>query len=248
GGGGAPPRAATVAGLAGGQAYTFTVRATNAHGAGSASEPSNAVTPQPPAACPPETVPGAGFTDVAAGSVHASAIDCAAWYGLAHGTGATTYGPGASVRRDQMAAFIGRLVAEAGVDLTAAGTPFDDVAGNVHAAHINALAAAGIVQGVAPGTYSPGSQVTRDQMAAFLTRTYEFIAEATLPAPPHDFTDVAGNVHATAIAKAAGADFARGLGAATYGPREPVRRDQMASFLTRVLHRLVGDGFAPARS
>ncbi|MEX2621618.1 MAG: S8 family serine peptidase [Egibacteraceae bacterium] len=245
---GGDAREATVAGLDNGTAYTFTVHATNAVGDGPASAASAPVTPLSPEACPEGGVPDAGFGDVAAGNVHAAAVSCAAWYGLAQGTGATTFAPGTSVRRDQMASFIGRLVEQAGVELDASGAPFGDVAGNVHAPRINGLANAGIVQGVRPGEYAPSALVTRDQMASFLVRTYELLVEQTLPAPPHGFTDVAGTVHEAAIAKSAGAGFARGLSATTYGPRQQVRRDQMASFLTRVLQQLVHDGLVQSRA
>lgn len=199
-------------------------------------------------ACPPGAAPPTGFVDVSVGNVHAGAIRCAVWYDLARGVGPTTFGPDGSVRRDQMASFIGRLVEAAGIDLDASSRPFGDTAGNVHAERINELASVNIVQGVAPGRYDPRGLVTRDQMAAFLTRAYEFIAQQQLPAPEHGFTDVAGNVHAVAIAKATGADFAAGLSPTVYGPRRAVRRDQMASFLSRALNRLVVDGRVPARS
>lgn len=199
-------------------------------------------------ACPPGTVPPAGFSDVGAGSIHAGAIDCAAWYDLAQGVGPGAFGPAARVRRDQMASFIARLLERAGVEIGVTDSPFADTAGNVHAARIDQLAAAGVVQGVRPGRYEPRGFVTRDQMASFLTRAYELVTGRELLAAHHGFTDVAGNVHATAIAKAAGADFTAGASPTSYAPRTPVRRDQMASFLLRVLNRLVTDGTVPARS
>ncbi|HVM00879.1 MAG TPA: S-layer homology domain-containing protein [Egibacteraceae bacterium] len=198
-------------------------------------------------ACPPEAIPPAGFTDVSPANLHAGAISCTVAYGLARGLGPTTYGPAAGVRRDQMASFVGRLLEEAGVVLEASGSHFTDTAGNVHADRIDALAQAGIVVGVRPGEYGPRARVTRDQMASFLVRAYELAAARGLPAPAHGFGDVAGNVHEPAIAKAAAAGFAVGVSPNAYGPRRPVRRDQMASFLARVLSRLVEDGIVDAR-
>lgn len=199
-------------------------------------------------ACPPGTVPPTGFADVGPGNVHAGAIGCALWYDLTRGTGPTTFAPGAGVRRDQMASFIGRLVEAAGVTIAVSASPFADTAGNVHADRIDQLAEAGIVRGVRPGEYRPRTLVTRDQMASFLTRAYEFLAEQELAAPAHPFTDVAGNTHEAAIARAAGADFAVGVSPTTYEPRRSVRRDQMASFVARVLNRLVAEGMVPGRA
>lgn len=65
---------------------------------------------------------------------------------------------------------------------------------------------------------------------------------ATCPPARPDFTDTAGNTHQTNIAKAAAAGFASGTTSTTYAPSAPVRRDQMGSFLARVLDRLSRDG------
>jgi hypothetical protein len=116
-------------------------------------------------ACPPG-VPPAGFTDTH-GNTHRVAIDCVVWHAVAQGTSATTYSPGATVTRAQMASFIGRLVEAAGATLPAGGGRFTDIAGNVHARNIERLAAAGIVQGVGGGRYAPSETV---KVPALLTR------------------------------------------------------------------------------
>jgi hypothetical protein len=201
--------------------------------------------PQPAAlACPPGQVPVAPFTDVSRTGTHTPAIDCAVWYGIARGTTSTTYAPTNTVNRAQMASFIARLI-EAGGSTLPPATPqgFTDLgAAGVHATRINQLAAAGIVRGTSPTTYSPLNQVTRAQMATFLVNAYEYVSRTQLPAGTTSFTDIAGNTHETNIRKAATADFARGTTPTTYAPANPVRRDQMASFLTRVLERYAADG------
>ncbi|MEX0659942.1 MAG: hypothetical protein WD080_12490, partial [Egibacteraceae bacterium] len=53
---------------------------------------------------------------------------------------------------------------------------------------------------------------------------------------------VAGNTHLANIEKAATAGFALGTTPTTYGPSASVRRDQMGSFLARVLNRGMADG------
>lgn len=203
-------------------------------------------TPEPDeeAACPAGDVPPHGFADVADASVHADGIACVAWYGLTQGITATQYGPAARVNRAQMASFVARLVAAGGGELPAATDQgFADVdPSGVHADAINRLAAAGIVQGTSATSYAPGAQVRRDQMATFLVNAYDHVADSDLPEGSSGFGDIDGNVHEAAIDKAAEAGFALGTSSTTYSPASPVRRDQMASFLTRVLERFAVDG------
>lgn len=192
--------------------------------------------------CPPGQVPAAGFADVE-GNFHRSNIDCVVWYDIARGQSSTAYGPAAGVRRDQMAAFLARTIRESGAPLPSESDQgFRDIAGNTHARAINQLAAAGVVNGTSGTTYSPRRVVRRDQMASFLVRAYEYIAQAALPAGRDAFRDDAGNPHEANINKAVAADFASGRADGTFGPRAGVRRDQMASFLANVVVRLADDG------
>lgn len=199
-------------------------------------------TQEPSQACPEDGVPEAGFTDTA-GNAHEHAIDCVAWYGIAHGQTADTYGPPLPVRRDQMASFVVRLLEAAGVQPPRPRDQgFTDVDGNPHAERINQLAELGIVKGTSPDTYSPARHVRRDQMASFLVRAYEHVDDADLDDAPSGFTDIDGNTHETSINKAAAAGFAHGTGPDTYSPARAVRRDQMASFVARTLERGTADG------
>ena len=68
-------------------------------------------------ACPPGQIPDAGFTDVPSGNVHKPAINCMAFYGIANGRSSTEYAPSLGVNRAQMASFIARLIASAGITL-----------------------------------------------------------------------------------------------------------------------------------
>ena len=84
------------------------------------------------------------------------------------------YCPDASVRRGQMATFLVRAFELA--DAGAAG--FVDASGGVHAANIDALAAANITAGCAtdPLRYCPDASVRRGQMATFLARALGLVA------------------------------------------------------------------------
>lgn len=193
-------------------------------------------------ACPEGQVPSAGFADTT-GNVHTAAIECVVWYEIAHGTSATTYSPGVAATRAQMGSFIARLVETSGAALPAGEDQFSDVdPASVHGGNIERVAAAGIVQGVADGRYAPDARVTRAQMASFLARAFQFIDGSALPVAETSFTDIAGNTHEDNIRRVAGAGFAEGTTATTYSPNTDVRRDQMASFLARMLERFAADG------
>jgi subtilisin family serine protease len=206
-----------------------------------ASDPAASPAPAGPTACPADA--GAvTFTDVDPGSVHAGAISCLAWWGLSEGNGDGTYGPGRSLSRAQGASLLARAIAAAVAPLPAGPSRFDDIAGSVHAASIEALAAAGILDGTGPSTFDPSGTVTRAQMATFLVRTHEHLAGRALPPAPTRFTDTAGSVHEPNIDRAAAAGLISGVGQDRFAPGDAVRRDQVATLLARMLERLVADG------
>ncbi|MEX0658703.1 MAG: beta-propeller domain-containing protein [Egibacteraceae bacterium] len=194
-------------------------------------------------ACPAE-VPAGRFVDVTPGSVHAGAIDCAAWWGIARGVGDDRYAPGGDVLRAQMASFVARLVRGSGGALPASpADAFTDDGGSVHHYATNRLAAVGVLEGLGDGTYRPRAPVTRGQMASILVRSLEARIGQALPAAPRDhFADDAGSVHEQAINKAAEAGLALGVTPGRFHPTETVTRGQGASFLARGLALLVDRG------
>jgi hypothetical protein len=107
-----------------------------------------------------------------------------------------------------------------------------DIVGNPHAASIVAVVVHGIAHGKADGTYGPHDDVTRGQMATFLSRALGLEAsdDAELP----DDVD-ADHVHADAIAAVMEAGIAQGRADGTYAPQDGVTRGQMATFLDRAL-------------
>lgn len=123
-------------------------------------------------------------------------------------------------------------------ELPPGGTFWDDN-GNTHEGFIEAIKEAGITTGCSSDgfQYCPDDNVTREQMATFLARALEL---DPLTAGP--FLDVAG-VHAPNINAIAAAGISLGCNAdgTLFCPLDPVRRDQMASFMARAL-----DGLDPA--
>ena len=110
----------------------------------------------------------AGFTDVTPGIWYAEPVTWLKNENITQGTSDTTFSPNDNVTRSQMAAFLWRLVGEP------AGNPahgFTDVPNGVwYDEPVKWLKDQGITQGTSADTYSPGANVTRAQMAAFLFR------------------------------------------------------------------------------
>ena len=121
---------------------------------------------------PPAT--GTVFTDVPASHWAAAWIEQFAADGITSGCAPSQFCPDALVNRAEMAVFL--LRAKHGAAYTpppATGTVFTDVPASYWAAAwIERLAAEGITTGCAPNQYCPGGSVSRDQMAAFLARTF----------------------------------------------------------------------------
>ena len=115
---------------------------------------------------------------------------------------------------------------------------FADVVGSVHAAAVDRIAEAGVTEGCAAGRYCPGREVTRAQMATFLTRTF-LLTEGS----DASFTDVpATHTHAAGIAAVVAAGIADGYEDGTFRPEAPVSREHMAAMLQRGLDLQPEDG------
>ncbi|MBW3619893.1 MAG: S-layer homology domain-containing protein [Actinobacteria bacterium] len=198
-----------------------------------------------PSACPGGDVSEDGFPDVAEGTVHEHAVDCVVWWEVAAGVRVDRYGPAWQLHRAQMASFMARVLAVTGGPLPAAEQDhFDDDDGSVHEPAIDALAEAGLVRGVADRRFAPRAIVTRGQMASFLVRVYEHRTGETLPRGGDHFADDDGHAHEANIDAAVAAGFANGYDDGTFRPDQPVRRDEMASFIARVLDAVVEGGYA----
>jgi len=121
----------------------------------------------------PPAATGNAFLDVAANDFAASYIEQLASDGITGGCGNNNYCPDVTVTRDQMAVFLLRAKYSSSYSPPAATGIFADVPVNHWAAGwIEQLAAEGITAGCGGDNYCPGSEVTRDQMAVFLVRTF----------------------------------------------------------------------------
>lgn len=202
------------------------------------------------AACP-GSYPRA-FVDIA-GSPHEGAIRCLAAAEVTQGTSdPTRYAPRREVTRAQLASFLARTYeVSTGAPLPAGPDRFPDDDGSVHERNINALAAAGVIAGVGDGSrFAPGDAVTRGQMASLLARFLDLLDDGAVNRsfpPPTDldvFPDDTGSVHADPIDRLAAQGVVQGKRDGTYGWRDAVTRDQLATFLARAVDLAVSEDLA----
>ena len=121
--------------------------------------------------------------------------------------------------------------------VTAATSPFTDIAGTTFEADIRWLYAEGITKGCSATLFCPNQSVSREQMASFLVRMFELPATAT-----DFFSDDETSGFEVEINRLAAAGITRGCTATRYCPRADVRRDEMASFLARAARLRAGLG------
>lgn len=110
------------------------------------------------------------YEDVDADGVFGDAILKLTEAGIVEGVTATTYGPGQSLTRGQMAQIVATALEFLNLRLDSTDAGFDDVSNGIFADSINALANLGVVEGVDADTYAPGRTVTRGQLAGFEAR------------------------------------------------------------------------------
>jgi hypothetical protein len=127
----------------------------------------------------------AGFFTDDDKSVHVRAIEALADAGITRGCNPPVndlFCPADSVTREQMATFLVRALG-----LPAGAASFTDIGSSVHAANIEALAAAGITKGCNPPDntlFCPTDPVTRAQMATFLARAIPLDVSPRVVAAP----------------------------------------------------------------
>ena len=170
------------------------------------------------------------------GSVHEAALNALAERGiLEEGTNDKKINPERIVTRAEMATTLTRA-------LGAEPTPVENSRFSDVRAHdwfgpaINHLASINVVNGYPDGTFKPSAPVTRAQFASFIVRA--FPQYSPVEAPTRIFADVSpSSIHAATIQALYEAGITRGCGTEPlrYCPSDQLRRDQIASFLARVL-------------
>ena len=187
----------------------------------------------------PEPIPESivVYADVNPDAYYYDAVDMLASNGVFDGTDCDDdqFCPGNPLKRSQMAVWLIRALDETAPN-PASQTRFDDVSTNDWwMPYVERLADLRITTGCSsdPPRYCPDNNVTRGQMASFLTRALDLP-----PAEPAGFTDVnSGNVHRDNINRLAAAKITTGCKSEPrrYCSSSSVTKAQMSAFIYRSL-------------
>lgn len=199
-------------------------------------------------ACPGIDPAALPFADVSETSPHRGSVACLLARGVTQGVSAEAFGSDRGLTRAQIASLVARTLREADAAPPVPTAPrYQDVpVDSVHRDAIEALAAVGIVEGRTASTYEPGATTSRAELAAVVARAAEYLADGEVRAHGPAFADTAGVVDEVWIDKAAGLRIVLGRTPEAFEPALPVRRDQAASMLSRLLDRWVQQGLLPA--
>ncbi len=109
---------------------------------------------------------------------------------------------------------------------------FADIAGHWAETGIRAMAGRGGIDGYPDGTFRPDREVTRAEFVQLLMRT---VGIAGKSGTGRTFADTANHWAHDAIAAAAASGIVDGYDDGTFGPDDPITRQQMAAMLVRAL-------------
>lgn len=168
------------------------------------------------------------------------AIDLLASKLIITGTSSTAFSPSQSITRAEFAALITRSF---GLASASGGTAFSDVStGAWYADAVQTAAAAGLITGYTDGSFKPGSPITRQEMAAVLSKAIKYTGK-TLTADPAalaKFSDAAGIPawSKTAVAEIAAAGIIQGTPDGSFAPAKLATRAEAATMLEKTLKSL----------
>ncbi|GBG10184.1 hypothetical protein PAT3040_04902 [Paenibacillus agaridevorans] len=179
-------------------------------------------------------------------------IERAALQGIVFGNTDYTFRPNQSITRAEFAVMLNRALK---LPSASAGQPFRDVAAaSWYAADISNAYAAGLVQGVDENRFAPNAGISRQQMAAFLVRSYAYKGgdpnEGTMDASA--LAD-ANQVSAWAqedVERAVELELMRGRSNGMFAPDGQVLRSEAVQALLNVLDAIEkrGGGGEPSSS
>ena len=181
-----------------------------------------------------------GFGDVGEDAFYSVAVSTLAGLGVFAGTECDEgFCPGEPIDRKTMAVWVVRML-DGGDPPAVVESRFGDVdASGSFAPFIERMAQLGVTVGCGDGpVFCPDEDVTRAQMAVFLSRAYE-LPDGADPG----FSDVVGDAwYANDVARLAASGITVGCGDGSgFCPEQPTTRGEMAVFLKRAYTRAGGD-------
>ncbi|HEX6607729.1 MAG TPA: S-layer homology domain-containing protein, partial [Chloroflexia bacterium] len=177
------------------------------------------------------------FTDLPSSSPFYSFVQTLVCRSIVGGYSDNTFRPGANVTRGQLAKFVSNAAGYQDA-IPATQQTFRDVPpDNPFWMFIERVHAHNVVGGYADGSFQPGNNVTRGQIAKFVSNAA--VLTDSIPATQQTFADVpAANPFWLYIERAAQAGVVGGYSDGTFRPTNNVTRGQTAKF--------IANGFFPA--
>lgn len=166
-----------------------------------------------------------------------SAIDLLASKLIITGTSDTAFSPSQAVTRAEFAALITRSL---GLATVSSGTTFSDVnSGAWYADAVHTAAAAGLITGYTDGSFMPNSPITRQEMAAILSKAMKYTGKSlnSDPAALAKFSDAASLPawSQAAVAEIAAEGIIQGLPDGSFAPQKSATRAEAATMLEKTL-------------
>ena len=179
-------------------------------------------TPKPPELKNP-------FGDVSSGSWYYSDVLAAYGAGIVKGQTDTAFAPNATATRGQVVTMLYRMEGEPAVPSTAA---FLDLTQDYYKNAVNWAAAKNIVSGTSSTTFSPGNNITREQLATML---YRMAGSPSVSGDLSKFSDgsAAQGYAQNALIWAVSKDIVRGNADGTLAPGASATRAEVCAMLMR---------------
>ncbi|WNS41792.1 S-layer homology domain-containing protein [Paenibacillus sp. MMS20-IR301] len=179
------------------------------------------------------------FSDTA-GHWAQSAIELLASKLIITGTSSTAFSPSQSITRAEFAALITRSL---GLASASGGTTFSDVSSAAwYADSVQTAAAAGLITGYTDGSFKPGSPITRQEMAAVLSKAMKYTGKSLTadPAVLAKFRDAASipDWSKAAVAEVAAEGIIQGTPDGSFAPAKLATRAEAATMLEKTLKSL----------
>ena len=180
--------------------------------------------------------PSRQFTDVNFSGDYHKGIDFMVANGYMNGTSATTFSPNMSMDRAMLVTILYRLAGEPAVS---GENVFTDVfEGDYYYKAVLWAASKGITTGTSETTFSPKTQLTREQIATFLYRYAKFAGmSASARGDLSKYTDAntVSEYARTAMEWAVGSGIVNGVTDTTLMPRANATRVQIAVMVWRLM-------------
>lgn len=156
------------------------------------------------------------------------------------GTSSTAFSPSLSITRAEFAALITRSL---GLASASGGATFSDVStGAWYADAVQTAAAAGLITGYTDGSFKPGNPISRQEMAAVLSKAIKYTGKSLTsdPAVLAKFSDAAGipDWSRAAVAEIAAAGIIQGTPDGAFAPAKLATRAEAATMLEKTLKSL----------